>query len=223
MGMQVALIPVIEIGYANQGVELPDKWPCWQYPAIWDRYREESHSKAGFKTPLIPFQPGLPLYRLADIAEESLVKLTKDHTEDLRNGVYGRAHASAFFGGYILEVEGEAKFYPQCCGDLSDIVYWEKLSNETVSAYNGHPAPDVNIEGHIIQFDFSEEKQDEAFQPTPSSSSLLIETDALKTAVEKVAIELEDLSQRLIAINFRENLKIENIDQLLIWADNVHD
>uniref|UniRef100_UPI00289F1EEB hypothetical protein n=1 Tax=Sphingobacterium sp. TaxID=341027 RepID=UPI00289F1EEB len=50
--MPLELIPVIEIGYNNQGIPTPDKYPYWEYPMLWDKYNAESYKKAGFKDDL---------------------------------------------------------------------------------------------------------------------------------------------------------------------------
>jgi hypothetical protein len=52
--MTVELIPVIEIGYMNQDVPKPDKYPYWEYPELWDKYNSDCCKKAGFKGDLRP-------------------------------------------------------------------------------------------------------------------------------------------------------------------------
>lgn len=49
------LIPVIEIGCNNKDVPIPDKYPYWEYPLLWDEYNAESHKNAGFKDELNPY------------------------------------------------------------------------------------------------------------------------------------------------------------------------
>jgi hypothetical protein len=97
--MKIELIPVIEIGYNNQNIAVPDKFPYWSYPEQWDNYHELSYLKAGFEDKLTPYLPGSSFYKLSDISERNLIKLVKDHTHDYRHGNYDRQQASAFFGG----------------------------------------------------------------------------------------------------------------------------
>jgi hypothetical protein len=48
--MTIELIPVIEIGYNNQGVKEPDKYPYWEYPALWDNCNTEATLKQVLRT-----------------------------------------------------------------------------------------------------------------------------------------------------------------------------
>lgn len=121
--MTVQLIPVLEIGHNNQNVPVPNKYPYWENASVWDKYHQESYSKASFKDTLIPYLAGSSFYRMTDVTNDNLIKLTKDHTEDLRNGKYSREQASVLSGGYVLHIEIQDVFFPQCCGDLSDIIY----------------------------------------------------------------------------------------------------
>jgi hypothetical protein len=136
----------------------------------------------------------------------------------LRNAEYSREDASPLFGGYILRVKGEDVYFPQCCGDLSDIRYWEKLltANQPFSQ-NGHPAPRVEIGNNTIYFDFCSDV--EIFSPLPRYTTFNIAKVELQDAVIKVKRKLEGLANTLIAINDSEQLGIENIDRLLIWGD----
>ena len=102
--MTIELIPVIEIGYNNQDVPTPDKYPYWEYPELWDKYNSDSYKKAGFKDEFKPYLAGSSFYRLSDITDRNLSKLVIDHTQDLRNGKYEREQASAFFSGYVINI-----------------------------------------------------------------------------------------------------------------------
>lgn len=215
--MTIELIPVIEIGYNNQGVTEPDQYPYWDNCEIWDLYNEECYQKAGFKDKLIPYLKGSSFYRLLDITDKNLNKLTIDHTQDMRDGKYKREQACSFFGGFVLRVDGQDKYFPQCCGELSDIIYWDRLSNGQNSYYEGHPAPQVKFEDNNIVFDFSVDEFDEPFQPKMTEINLTIDRLELKRAVEKVKTELQTFEQRLIKINEDEKLNIDNIGGLLIW------
>ncbi len=217
--MTIELIPVIEIGYNNQGVPTPDKFPWWDNSGIWDKYNADSYSLAGFKDKLTPYLQGSSLYKLTDITNDNLIKLTTDQTEELRNGKYERGQVAGFSGGYILRVDNQDKYFPQCCGELSDIIYWDKLANGQESYYEGHPAPQVEFKADLIVFDFTEDV--EPFQPPPADIILKIERTALKKAVDKVKVDLEQFSQRLNKINADEKLNITDIDKLLVW-DNAN-
>jgi len=216
--MIIELIPVIEIGYNNQGVTAPEKYPYWDNFEIWDSYHEECFQKAVFKDKFIPYLKGSSFYKLSDITDANLTKLTTDYTQEMRDGKYKRPQDTCtFFGGYVLQVDGHDRFFPQCCGELSDIIYWHRLSEGHSSYYEGHPAPQIKFEGNNIIFDFSSEETDEQFQPKLIENILSIDRFELKRAVEKVKIALQTFEQRLIKINEVEKLNIDNIGGLLIW------
>lgn len=221
--MIVELIPVIEIGYNNQNVPKPDKYPYWKFPELWDKYNNESYKKAGFIDDLKPYLAGSSFYRISEITDNNLKKLVTDHTQELRDRKYEREQASAFFGGYVLRIDGQDNYFPQCCGDLADIEYWKRLSNEQIPYYEGHPAPLIKFEDSNIVFDFSVDEFDEPFQPTPPESILSIDRLELKKAVEKVKTELKTFEQRLEKINEDEKLNIDNIAGLLIWDNANHE
>ncbi|WKW46899.1 hypothetical protein P3875_02260 [Myroides sp. JBRI-B21084] len=216
--MTIELIPVIEIGYNNQGVTAPDKYPYWDNSEIWDDYHEECYQKAGFKDKLTPYLKGSSFYKLSDITDNNLTKLTIDHTQEMRDGKYKRPQDTcAFFGGYVLRVDGQDKYFPQCCGELSDIKYWENISNGKNSYHEEHPTPQIEFKGNNLVFDFSVDEFDEPFQPTPTELFLTIDRLQLKIAVEKAKTELQAFEQRLNKINEDEKLNINNIGGLLIW------
>ena len=219
--MTLKLIPVIEIVYCNQGVTTPDKYPYWNYPDLWDKYNAETYKKAGFKDSLKPYLAGSSFYRLKDISIDNLVKLTKDHTEQMRLGKYKREETSGFSGGYVLSIDEQDIYFPQCCGDLSDIQYWDKLAKDKDNTfYQGHPEPEVTIKGDIVTFDFTVEEFDEHFSPTPAENIIIFDIPSLKQAIEIVMPELEEFSNRLKQINIQEDLGIDDIDRLLVWGDD---
>ncbi|MPR34933.1 hypothetical protein [Salmonirosea aquatica] len=220
--MIVELIPVIEIGYNNQDVPTPEKFPYWEYPELWDKYKSDSYNKAGFIDDLKPYLKGSSFYRLSEVTDNNLKKLISDHTQELRDGKYEREQASALFGGYVLRIDGQDKYFPQCCGDLADLQYWENLGNgKEKGFYAGHPEPEVKIQGDKITFDFTVGEFDEHFAPTPSENVVQFDIASLRKAIEIVKTELDKFEQRLEKINQDEKLNIDNIGRLLIW-DNAN-
>lgn len=212
--MTIELIPVIEIGYNNQGVQVPDKYPYWDNSELWDEFHTECYNKAGFKDKLIPYLKGSSFYRLTDITDDNLKKLTIDHTQEQKE------QSCSFFGGYVLRIDNQDRLFPQCCGLLADINFWTKISNSQESYYEGHPAPQISFSRNSISFDLTTNEFDEIFQPPPPV--LLFQVDKIKLgkAIEKTKQELMAFAQRLERINFDENLNIANIDNVLIWYDD---
>lgn len=221
--MKIELIPVIELGYNNHGIETPEKYPYWENQGAWFEYRDKSLKKAGFENEFEPYLKGSPFYEPRKITDKNLEKIVADHTEELRKGEYEREQASCLFGGYVLKINGQDKYFPQCCGDLSDIIYWEKISKKENSYYEGHPAPDYKFGLNKVIFDFSVGEYDEHFEPTPPETILEIELRELKKAVEKAKIELKKLSERMIKINEKMKLGIDRIEDLLIWENPNHE
>lgn len=216
--MTIELIPVLEIGYSDQeGVNIPYKYPYWENAPLWGVYRKECLKKAGFTDQLIPYLEGAPFYLLADISDEDLARLIVNHTQRFRKGEYEREESSPLFGGYVLRVNGQDKYFPQCCGDLSDIQYWRHLSLGNNSPCEGHPSPVVEIENDKISLDFTVDEFDERFDPIPPETILTIERLALGKAVQNAEKQLVILEERLRHINAKENLHIERIEDLLIW------
>jgi hypothetical protein len=220
--MVVALIPVIEIGYSTQGIEIPTKYPYWENTLLWDTYHAACYA-AGFPDEFLPYLPGSSLYHLAAITDVNLAKLAKDQTAELRAGVWTREKACGFFGGYVLRIEAQDVLFPQCCGQLSDILYWERLAAGVASYYEGHPAPALSFTHDAVRLAFSQGDSNEDFQPPPPVPSLEISRAALLLAVNQANLELQQFAQRLRALNEAENLGVPAIDRLLIWEDGKHE
>ncbi len=220
--MTVELILVIEVGYHNQDITAPDKYPYWNYPELWDKFNSDCYKKAGFKDEFKPYLAGSSFYRLTNITDNNLAKIVIDHTQELRDGKYEREQASAFFGGYVLRIDGQDKYFPQCCGDLADLKYWENIANgKEQGFYAGHPEPQVKIHEDKVTFDFTVGEFDEHFSPTPKENLVQFDIPSLSKAIEKVKTELDIFEQRLEKINQDEKLNIDNICGLLIW-DNAN-
>lgn len=219
----VALIPVLELGYGNQGVEAPQKYPYWENTALWDAYHAACYTAAGFPDELRPYLPGGRFYRLAAVTDRNLAKLVTDHTADFRAGMWTREEACGLFGGYVLRLGEENIFFPQCCGQLSDIVYWERLAAGTASYCEGHPAPGVHFTADTVVLDFAVRACDEPFQPPPPALSIALSRPALQLAVAQAHRELTPFAQRLRAVNEAAGLGVEAIDKLLIWDNGNYD
>ncbi len=212
--MKIELIPVIEIGYNNQGVQAPDKYPYWENSEIWDDFHLECYKRAGFKDKLIPYLKGSSLYRLVDFSEDNLKKLIIDHTQDFKE------ESCSLFGGYVLRIDNQDRLFPQCCGLLADINFWTKIANSQESYYEGHPAPKISFNENSIIFDLTTNEFDEIFQPPPPVLVFKVEKTQLRSAIEKTKEELITFAKRLKEINSKENLNITKIDDVLIWYDD---
>lgn len=217
--MDVRLIPIIEISSYCDEIQTPDG-PYWKYPDTWESYYSDCNKLVGYTEPLKAYYPGLPFYLLTEISDKNLANLIQRHTFQDNQNEIDREQICPFFGGYVLSIDGEDCFFPQCCGDLSDIYYYEGLlKGETSTFYQGHPAPKVNKTGNQLIFDFSVGEHDESFIPLPPRDKVSIQKDELKRAIEKAKQELVLFSQRLNWINEKEQLNFKNIDNLLVWGE----
>lgn len=220
--MTVELIPVIELGYHNQGIPSPNKYPYWDNAELWDKFNSDCYKKAGFKDEFTPYLPGSSFYRLTEITDKNMTKIIIDFTQDLRGRKYEKNQGCALFGGYILRIDGEEKLFPQCCGDLGDIYYWEILSNGQDSYYGGHPAPQIKFQDNYIILDFTVDEFDESFEPIPPEIIVSIDRLELKKAVEKAKTDLQAFELKLNKINEDEKLNIDNIGRVLIWNNSYY-
>ncbi|MCG8574434.1 MAG: hypothetical protein MI810_06065 [Flavobacteriales bacterium] len=218
--MNLKLIPVIELVYADEGIDTPGKGPYWTYPDEWDQYHADCYQSAGFEDPFTPFDPGSPLYEAAIITDSNLTKIIRDHIVNWKKGEeFEREQASPLFGGYVLQIDDQNLFYPQCCGDLGDIQFWRNIARGQASFYEGHPAPMVTFEGNNILFDLKVDEFNEEFTPTPIERNFQFKKNVLKTAIEETESILDTFADRIQLINEKEKLEIENIDALLVWEN----
>jgi hypothetical protein len=210
----VELIPVMEIGCGNQGIEPPINHPPWQFPGEWNRFYEENFRKAGFGDPMPPLAGGLPFFRVTDIPAGNLRKLVGDHLQHYLTGEWTWEETCPFFGGYVLRIDGKDKLFPQCCGDLSDIGYWKRIANGTEVPWEGHPQPTVVFGEGTIRFICKDEW--EAFYPDTEE---VIEVDAkeLRSAVSNAVLELCQFEATLRSIN--QEMRIVGIEKLLIYGE----
>ncbi len=216
----IELILLISLEFNHKELKLPTKYPYWENQDLWYEYRKASLKMAGFTDEMKPYFKGAPFYEPKAISEENLKKIVLDHTEDFRNGKYERDQTYSLLGGFVLKKDQEDKFFPQCCGELTDIQYWENVSNANDAYYEGHPAPRLSFKSNKVIFNFSVQAYDEIFQPTPPNPKLIVQLNDLKSAVDKAKIDLQKLSDRVIKINQMLNLGIEEIEDLLIWRNS---
>lgn len=159
-----------------------------------------------------PYLAGSNMYLLNDLSDKNLIRCMQSATqmEDAVEKHY------PICGGYILRIDGEDKFFPQCCGDLSDINYWQNLTIENLVYAQGHPKPIVDFSNNNVCFDFTlEDEYDEQFSPKPMDDHIVVSIPALKIAVDKVLPALEAFRQRLEHINITANLQIARVQDFI--------
>lgn len=219
--MLVELIPVIEIVRYNDHVPMPEG-PYWDNRKEWDEYRAVCLEKAGFPDKMMPYSPGSVFFRFNDISDANLKKVVLDQTEKTREEDYEweeEGYGRSFYGGYVLRVDGEDKYFPQCCCDLSYIRDWESLlTDKRENFYAGHPSPTVKLNDGILTFDFTiTTPVHESFADDVPDKQLSVDMELLRQALANAKIELNEFGERLIRLNETEKLGIPNIDKYLIW------
>jgi hypothetical protein len=218
--MMVELIPVIEIRYSDPGIPFPEEVSYWLQPKAWDEFHALNYKKARLPDLPAPYLPGSAFFKVLDLPDAALEKIILDHTEEFRTTIYERGQASPLSGGCVLRINSQDIFFPQCCGELSDIRFWEKLVTEDKPGYfEGHPVPEVLILGGRVQFSFEVNEFDELFIPPPPYNKVEIEKHDLATAVTQAMKVLGEFAERVEQVNRKYNLGINRIDKLLVWGN----
>ncbi|AZA53672.1 hypothetical protein [Chryseobacterium sp. G0201] len=220
INMKIELIPVIEITNYDQDVPTPPSGPYWEFPDEWENYHISTNIKAGLSELLKSYSKASSFYRVNEISDADLLKIAKKEIDSQINKeeeIYQLY--TSFYGGYILKIDDENKYFPQCCGKLGDIEAWEDLFDEDYSFfYMGHPSPKIEKSENKIIFDFLNSEIQENFAPPILEDRIEIDKDLLRIAVENAKTELNNFALQLIKINELENLQIPDIHKILIYG-----
>lgn len=214
--MTVELIPVIEITYFNSA-PTPNKGPYWEFQDEWENYARVRLKNAGFLDEFEPYKKGSSFYEPNKISLTNLKKLIIDWFENYDGS--NLDEILPFYGGYVLKVNGQDVYFPQCCGDLGDIVYWEKIIKDNqICYYNGHPAPLISFSQSEVTFTFDE--TDEQFSP-PTPNSLTLNLDLMKTALKTALNKLKEFEQNILKVvsEVNLNLKGQQLTEILIYQN----
>jgi hypothetical protein len=176
----LALTPVIELGYYNQGNDMPSLREESSSSTQWMEYRKECMRLAGMPDPLPPDIPGTDFYTLGAFSGARLEWLIKQHISDYIHEKPERINP--FYGGYILSDSAGTLINPQCCGDLSDVMWWKHVCYRMECVYyNGHPRPELVFRDNIISFICLDEY--DPFDPV-TKTNFAVEQGALVAAYE---------------------------------------
>lgn len=195
---KIELVPVLEIGAFYQNEQFCADSAAWK----------------GLK----PIRNETSYYKLSEINDTILIEIIKKHTEGLRKGQLLLNQINTLPGGYVVLIDDQEKFYPQCCCELSDINYWKKIAGGQPAYWQGHPTPEIKFTNNSVFLNLVSDL-DESFYPEPPESIIELDKTALNDAVEKVSVFLNIFAQKLIRINLTENLGIDKIDDLLAWGN----
>lgn len=222
--MKVELIPVIEIRYSSEEIALPEKGPYWAYAAEWEQYREACCAKAGFSERFKPYVAASSFYKLSEITEEDLLKIIEKEIEvqQTEDELGVDDVVCALSGGYVLRVDEQDVYFPQCCGDLADVRVWEDLcAGNSRFFFAGHPSPKFSLKDNCVVFDFVKTDTGEPFAPPVPVNVLEIDVAMLQHALADAKKELDLFGERLVVVNETFNLQIKRIREVLIYGDSL--
>ena len=205
----LTLTPVIELGYYNQGNDMPPLHQKAVSSHEWQEYRTECMRLAGMPEPIPPDIPGTDFFTVGSFSDQRLEWLINQHvSEYIRNQPQ---QISPFCGGYILGDKFGTLLNPQCCGDLSDVIWWKHVCylKECV-CYNGHPCPVLRFHDDIIEFICQEDW--EQFDPI-TKPQFSVKQAQLVSAYEAMIPALlsfkESITQVLSNLNWPHHTEID--------------
>jgi hypothetical protein len=215
--MKIELIPVLEIEHYSDDLPLPSKSPFWQYPNLWDDYRNESLATIGFMDMPKAFSEGSSYYELSSLSDDHLSVLFMRAVEEMDDPDFESDEAPLLQGGVVLLINDLPIFYPQCCCSLADLDSWEELTKDAPQFfYHGHPSPSFNIKKTTIELDFIEHGfGSENFVPPVPTEKIELDKTVLKNAIAIVKEKLRVFEERLMRVNQEKQLGIKNIDKAL--------
>jgi hypothetical protein len=153
------LIPVLEIVFYHEDVPAPQQLHYLDRGELWDEFYEKQHLLAGLPDKLIAYSKGIPYYELSSISDENLAIFITKGIDNMDEADFASDEATLFQGGYVLRIDDEDIFFPQCCCDLSEISAWQELvTDEPCGFYQGHPSPTVQKVGNKIILNFEEDE-----------------------------------------------------------------
>lgn len=215
----VELIPVLDIGYHSRELPAPELYPREQHAAAWDEYAVRSHALAGFPEPLRPFARGLHFYRAVEVGPGNLQKVLTDHLAGYLSGEWSLAETPALYGGYVLRLDGQNALFPQCYGELSDIIYWKRLTQGHSAPYQGHPAPNVTFSADEVILDCHVRNDyDEPFEPV-AAPEIRVNRQALAAAYQRAVEELHEFARHLEQARQALALPLGDLSNLLIFRN----
>lgn len=164
-----------------------------------------------------PFAATTPFYRISDIPLGAIKALAKAHLQGYFDGKWTIDEQCSFFGGYVLRIDGQNALFPQCCGELSDIIYWKHLAKYNRNAYyNGHPAPEVTFTNDEVIFDCRNDYEE--FRPF-TLLEIRVAKSALLAAYNQALLELEVFARQLEQAQYDVPLPVERIAHVLIYRN----
>ena len=120
-------------------------------------------------------------------------------------------------GGYVLEKNDEVLLIPQCCGDLSDIDFWRKVSESCDEVnWEGHPLPEISYKNDWAFFSCVDALEDFA---QPFVERFDVPLGDLAKAVEAAEKELSKFEARLDTL--LERLSLPEYAALLTFNPTV--
>jgi hypothetical protein len=170
--MKVELIPVLEIGIK----ELENK-----YQQLIDGYY---------------------IYRLNQFNSlQDLLKIVRSHLNMDQTDVdpVPLRESWALYGGYVLRLDGEVVFVPQCCSTLADFESWKSIVDDDFKrgyiCPEGHPNPKITRRKDVLTLDCINDCFDTFLEPSVYNKK--IDRLQMKKAIQSCENELNEFANRL--------------------------
>lgn len=208
---KIELIPVMEIWGDSSFFVSPENGPYGEYSDDYDKAHRECLHASGYK-PMQSYAKGSNFYELSAIPDANLLWEIRKLTEE-----YQIEDICPFDGGCVLKIDGKDMLFPQCCGDLSDIQYWQELTKGQYEGFwQGHPQPSITIEGDKILMELQSVGYED-FVPYPSERILIIDINNLQGAVKEAIDELKIFAGRIDKLG-EDFLDISQLGNILVWG-----
>ncbi|MGC4068446.1 MAG: hypothetical protein QM784_28130 [Polyangiaceae bacterium] len=124
----------------------------------------------------------------------------------------------ALYGGYVLAVDAQPIFIPQCCSTLAAIHGWaDVLRPCSVSGFvgEGHPALQWNIRNDLIVLEWDIET--EPFEPPTFPRTKSLQVESVRHGVRRALWEVELFARELSALPIAS--EFVNLANALVWRD----
>jgi len=156
---------------------------------------------------------------LAEISEAVLLEAIEHHLRPLREAGTPDSETCPLYGGVNLLFDGVLQVGPQCCGDLSDILSWARITHrdfrEGFVAPEGHPCPHVRRDGSLLLFTCTD-----ATDPFPPETqpAFSIPRDAFITALSQAAPAIGRFSKMIEGLRAAEKITVGASELLKVTA-----
>jgi len=216
---KLKLVPVMELepsSFSKSELPFPNETGS-ESPQAWDEYWRNSLNQSGISD-LEPYELGSWLVPLQQILSKSktfeLILKSELQNYECSNSNPDPDEFSSLSGGFIIEVNGDAIIYPQCCGSLENISEWKHFAlsenDEEEMLWIGHPWLMVkSLDKDTLQLRKTAEygEPDEPVIITVNKKELLTALISCESELQKLNELLKDTLPKFLMSDDTEKLK----------------